>query len=288
MSFYPNGQVAQNEGSGKSFRHFGAESDETGQSADAEQNRHGGGSQQHEGDAASWNGSWGHDGSWNGRSHGDDSTWGSWTRRSSWWSNSAQGGVSGWYETPQGWFWGESLDQAVQYGVARGWIQLDSAFCAWWHGHAESAVGKKHGNGEKEDSKSESDSRGESASGEQSGSAVTQKESFEKKHAGKEKVPEHDGELTMREYERRVRIFQATTNICPEFQAGRLLERLSGRAWRAAETLEVSKIKCEQGVEILLRHLWDELEPRVSESFPHFVVLVRHLPEVTRTGDDSV
>ena len=150
-----------------------------------------------------------HDGSWNGRSHGDDSTWGLWTRRSSWWSNSAQGGVSGWYETPQGWFWGESLDQAVQYGVARGWIQLDSAFCAWWHGHAESAVGKKHGNGEKEDSKSESDSRGESASGEQSGSAVTQKESFEKKHAGKEKVPEHDGELTMREYERRVRIFQS-------------------------------------------------------------------------------
>lgn len=71
-----------------------------------------------------------------------------------------------------------------------------------------------------------------------------------------------------------VKIFQITSSIAEEFQAGRLLERLQGEAWRAAETLEVSQLKCKGGVRLLLSHLWDELEPleylRVFNTLSYF------------------
>lgn len=34
-----------------------------------------------------------------------------------------------------------------------------------------------------------------------------------------------------------------------------------GLAWDAIETLDLSSLKCRDGVEILLQHLWGELEP---------------------------
>jgi hypothetical protein len=65
----------------------------------------------------------------------------------------------------------------------------------------------------------------------------------------------------MREYTRRVRIYVATTGTDPEYRAGRLLEQLSGQAWRATETLKVEDLRCHDGVDRLLAHLWAELEP---------------------------
>ena len=59
----------------------------------------------------------------------------------------------------------------------------------------------------------------------------------------------------MREYQRRVRLYENTTT------AGRLVERMTGNAWKATETLDLAKLKCESGVQILLDHLWAELEP---------------------------
>ena len=49
---------------------------------------------------------------------------------------------------------------------------------------------------------------------------------------GKDVIPVHDGSLSMREYQRRVRLFQATTSIDPEYQAGRLVEKMQS-AWAA-------------------------------------------------------
>lgn len=95
---------------------------------------------------------------------------------------------------------------------------------------------------------------------------------------GKEQIPEFDGSTTMREYRRRVRLFESVTGISPRYRAGRLLERLSGTAWQAAETLNIEEIKCENGVNILLDHLQSELEPlRVHENLPRIAALLQHL-----------
>lgn len=42
-----------------------------------------------------------------------------------------------------------------------------------------------------------------------------------KPNTGKEDVPGHDGTITMREYERRVRLFQSVTGVDKEYQAGK-------------------------------------------------------------------
>ena len=83
-----------------------------------------------------------------------------------------------------------------------------------------------------------------------------------KPRTGKEHVPSYDGESEgMREYTRRVKIYSSTTGTDPEFRAGRLLEQLTGRAWRATETLDLETLRQADGVEKLLQHLWQELEP---------------------------
>jgi hypothetical protein len=80
-------------------------------------------------------------------------------------------------------------------------------------------------------------------------------------NTGKELIPCHDGKVSMREYERRVRLFQSFTSIDLEYQAGKLIEKLSDEAWAATESLDVQSLKCKQGVDMLLKHLWNELEP---------------------------
>lgn len=60
---------------------------------------------------------------------------------------------------------------------------------------------------------------------------------------GKDSIPEFDGGGTMRDYRRRVKLFESVTSISPQFRAGRLLERLSGQAWKAAETLDIDAIR---------------------------------------------
>ena len=87
------------------------------------------------------------------------------------------------------------------------------------------------------------------------------KVSGDKPNRGKDHIPEHDGTLSMREYERRVKLFQATTAINVQYQGGRLVEKLRGEAWNAVETLDMSRLRSKDGVEVLLAHLWRELEP---------------------------
>ena len=78
---------------------------------------------------------------------------------------------------------------------------------------------------------------------------------------GKDYIPEFDGRSAMREYERRVRLFEANTSIHPTFRAGKLIERLTDQAWLATEMLDIKTLKTNDGVDKLLQHLWSELEP---------------------------
>ena len=80
-------------------------------------------------------------------------------------------------------------------------------------------------------------------------------------NAGKEFVPEFDGKTPMRDYERRVRVYEANTNTDPEYRAGKLIEKMKEQAWTATETLDIKSLRCEKGVEMLLDDLWQELEP---------------------------
>ncbi|CAE7294476.1 RE1 [Symbiodinium natans] len=65
----------------------------------------------------------------------------------------------------------------------------------------------------------------------------------------------------MREYERRVRLFESSTGIDPSYRAQKLMEKLSGQAWLATESIDLDFLKHPQGVDRLLKHLWQELEP---------------------------
>lgn len=242
----------------------------------------------HDHNAGWWN-NWQGWGNWNGRRASDDSTWVSWSWQGSWNTPSATDSSVAeevqWFETPQGWVWGKDLDSAIEAAVRRGWIHLDRAFCAWWYekgsepvsehksefGSSHRGEGRECGDGRSVKSEGNFDERGEN---EREDSFSDDRRSRQRGYSGKEHVPEHDGIITMREYERRVKIFQSTSSIAEEFQAGRLLERLQGEAWRAAETLEVSQLKCKGGVRLLLSHLWDELEPleylRVFNTLSYF------------------
>ncbi|CAE8713408.1 unnamed protein product [Polarella glacialis] len=80
-------------------------------------------------------------------------------------------------------------------------------------------------------------------------------------NAGKDHVPEFDGETPMRLYVRKVQIFQYNTTIDEEYQGGKLLERLTGKAATAAEMIDVGELRHQLGVQRLLAHLWEELEP---------------------------
>lgn len=178
-----------------------------------------------------------------------------------------------WFETPQGWYWGKSLDDAVEYGMSRGWI-VDVNFLDWW-----SSV-KKDGEGCDDDRRSSGSSGHARAEGARVGGSVVEgsrngsvhwsresrestKESSGEKRAnrGKDFIPVHDGRISMREYSRRVKLFQATTAIDVEYQGGRLVEKLEGDAWAACETLDLRPLRSPRGVQKLLDHLWNELEP---------------------------
>ena len=225
-------------------------------------------------------------GNWNGRRASDDSTWVTWSWYGSWNTPSSVNSLTSedgsWFETPQCWVWGRDLNSAIEQAVKSGWVQPDRAFCAWWLEQGSETVSDRkseHGSSHKTEGRECSDVRSVKSDGNFDERSENEKEDSEDRrgkrgYSGKEHVPEHDGVITMREYERRVKIFQSTSSIAEEFQAGRLLERLHGEAWRAAETLEVSQLKCKNGVRILLQHLWDELEPleylRVFNTLSYF------------------
>ena len=91
---------------------------------------------------------------------------------------------------------------------------------------------------------------------------------------GKDFIPEYDGKTPLREYRRRVKLFEASTGIDPEYRAQKLMERLSGDAWLATETIDIASLKAADGVERLIQHLYQELEPleflRVFQTLEEF------------------
>ena len=218
----------------------------------------------------------------------DDWTWGSESDSTNpqWWRSWQEPRDEGqWFWTPRGWFWGKNLDAAVENAIQRQWIQVDREFLGWWsessaggsterHSGSESnVVGNDMERGERFSDGGEGASEVASKS-EVEGSSGKESSSEKKPNMGKDFVPIHDGALSMREYERRVRLFQATTSIDVEFQGGRLVEKLQGDAWAAVETLDMNSLRSPRGVEILLQHLWGELEPleylRVMQTLSHF------------------
>ena len=79
--------------------------------------------------------------------------------------------------------------------------------------------------------------------------------------AGKDFIPEYDGSGPMREYQRRVKLFEMSTGIDPSYRAQKLMEKLTGNAWLATESIPLESLKHPEGVSRLLDHLWKELEP---------------------------
>lgn len=115
---------------------------------------------------------------------------------------------------------------------------------------------KDYDESEKEMSGLEREKTSEEASVEGSGSTNGRDR---KKVTGKEVLPSFDGTTPLRDYRRRVALFLATTGIDEEFRAGRLMEKLEGRAWRATQTLDVTQIRKPSGVDFLLDHLQQNL-----------------------------
>lgn len=206
-----------------------------------------------------WNGSqWWH-GGW------DDSQWqSSWTWRDQEWNRQQDG----WQD--DAWY-GQQDSSVVQQQHQRQWDWADPA--GSWDdnagdgrrmsqeypstGEACSASNQNVGSTLDEMPSENFDER-PSASGDRS----EKNEAERKPRTGKEHVPAYDGSSeSMREYTRRVKIYVATTGTDPEFRAGRLLEQLSGQAWKATETLRIEDLRCDTGVDKLLSHLWQELEP---------------------------
>ena len=75
---------------------------------------------------------------------------------------------------------------------------------------------------------------------------------------GGEVIPSFDG-TDFRQYERRVRLFVSHTRLAPERRAGKLLERLEGRAFDLCEGIQ--DLETPEGVENLLDHLRTHFEP---------------------------
>lgn len=175
--------------------------------------------------------------------------------KSNWSSRSDEQGE--WFWTPQCWVWGRNLESAVQDYVAKKWIIVDKDFAQWWSTVEDDSASKQeeasgHGG---DDARRYADGYGSSSQSACRGPRSTSG-SDGKPNRGKDYIPVHDGSLTMREYERRVRLFQATTAIDLEYQAGKLIEKLQGAAWDCVETLSMQEVSKKDGVEVLLRHLW--------------------------------
>ena len=102
------------------------------------------------------------------------------------------------------------------------------------------------------------------------------------KSSGKDFIPEYDGSGPMREYQRRVKLFELSTGIDPSFRAQKLMEKLTGNAWLATESIPLESLKHPEGVNRLLDHLWKELEPleflRTFQTLADFYKSFRRTP----------
>ena len=195
-------------------------------------------------------GHWDVESSWNHTPYSSRrSSWTTWSAPHSEHDRQERADSGRWWNTPKGRFWGDTLDEAVEWAVKQGWITTDKAFCQWWSSQNE-AIPESLDEGTEEPipDLEPIDASGE---GDRPTSSVG---SSEKVRYGKDSIPEFDGSTTMREYRRRVKLFESVTSISPQYRAGRLLERLSGLAWKAAETSDLESIKIENGVSVLLAH----------------------------------
>ena len=102
---------------------------------------------------------------------------------------------------------------------------------------------------------------------------------------GKEVIPSWDGTTPIRDYKKRIDLFLSTTAIDPEYRAGRLVEQLSGVAWRAVDTMDVTLLRHPEGVQHLLAHLRSELEP--VEFLQTFGVLTNFYKKFKRQKGES-
>lgn len=176
------------------------------------------------------------------------------------WTDDSEAADGKWWDTPSGQCWGVTLEEAVTKAVERGQLILDEGLLRWMTGQraddqTPSAAG---GRGAKGDDHvvAEGDPLGGEVKSVDGGSDLAKG-----KRTGKDMIPEYDGLTPMREYRRRVQLFESVTSISPEYRGGRLLKKLSGQAWKAAETLEIQALRNPDGVAILLAHLDNELEP---------------------------
>ena len=71
-------------------------------------------------------------------------------------------------------------------------------------------------------------------------------------------IPSFDG-TDFRQYERRARLFVSNTRVAPERRAGKLVERLEGRAFDSCEGMQ--DLETPNGVENLLHHWRTHFEP---------------------------
>ena len=67
------------------------------------------------------------------------------------------------------------------------------------------------------------------------------------------------GGADFRQHKRRVRLFASNTQVAPEKRAGKLLERLKGRAFESCEGIQ--DLETPNGVENLLDHLRKNFDP---------------------------
>ncbi|CAE7631963.1 RE1 [Symbiodinium sp. CCMP2592] len=207
--------------------------------------------------AASYSAEVQHDASQSGSGQAADQSNGNQDRQS-WYSSSQwQGagnswdyyGSNGWsYSAPSAWAW----QSAPSWGNAQ-WGG------SWWHGAAwtdDSTSQSKNGAAESQAQASpeEADTtRRQSAStmeedpwgvpegtgslDDDQGSSSKQGSAAQPKATGKDYIPEYDGTTPMREYQRRVKLFEMSTGIDPSFRAQKLMEKLSGNAWLATESI---------------------------------------------------
>ena len=169
-----------------------------------------------------------------------------------------------WFWTPSMWVWGQTLEKAIQDYVNGGWLQIDKEFLDWWSATSGSTQADSHSNGSVRKNNqgvqktvdfggSDDGSKGEEACSSNQSDAIPGVK--KKPNTGKDYVPGYDGTTPLREYERRVLLFRSTTGIDKEFQGGKLVEKLTGDAWEATESLDLGSLRCPEGPDLLIAHL---------------------------------
>ena len=197
---------------------------------------------------------------WQSHQYHDDGWWGNATGQ--WqWQSEHRGWEQPWGSTWQSWDWSDQRRSWNDQDWHGGWNQD-----AWSHPDSASASHRVSAGDDGEAHRRDSlpttvetapkeNGDGGSVNGSQQSSKPREPKT------GKEIIPSFDGSTPLRDYRRRVQLFLSTTGIDPEFRAGRLVEQMTGVAWKTTETLQMDRLRSPQGVEYLLEHLQAELEP---------------------------